>query len=97
MSDILLNNVTIKNNTGDINLPIFCVFYDQIIGATIGNSNLCAVGYDGQTLRIQFHSGGVYDYLNVPESVYHGLMNAASKGSYHAAHIKNAYTYRKIR
>lgn len=60
------------------------------------SSNLCAVGYDGQTLRIQFHSGGVYDYLNVPESVYHGLMNASSKGSYHAAHIKNAYTYRKI-
>lgn len=36
---ILLKNVTIKNNTGDINLPILCVFYDQIIGATIGNSN----------------------------------------------------------
>lgn len=36
---ILLKNVTIKNTTGDIALPTLCVFYDQIIGATIGNSN----------------------------------------------------------
>ena len=61
------------------------------------SSNIYAVGYDGSTLRIQFHSGGIYDYSGVPESVYNGLMNAASKGSYHAAHIKNVYPYRKIR
>ena len=63
----------------------------------VSSSNLSAVGYDGNTLRIQFHTGGVYDYSGVPESVYNGLMNAASKGSYHAAHIKNDYPYRKLR
>lgn len=63
----------------------------------VSSSNLSAVGYDGSTLRIQFHSGGVYDYSGVPEAIYNGLMNAASKGSYHAAYIKNAYPYRKIR
>lgn len=63
----------------------------------VNSSNLSAVGYDGSTLRIQFHSGGLYDYAGVPESVYIGLMNAASKGNYHAAHIKNVYPYRKLR
>ena len=62
----------------------------------VNSSNLYAVGYDGSTLRIQFHSGGIYDYVGVPESVYNGLMNASSKGSYHAANIKNVYPYRKI-
>ena len=58
------------------------------------SSNLAAVGYDDQTrtLRIQFHSG-LYDYHDVPRSVYEGLMNAGSKGEYHAAFIKNKYRY----
>lgn len=63
----------------------------------VDSSNLSAVGYDGTTLRIQFHSGRTYDYSGVPESVYNGLMSASSKGKYHAAHIKNAYPYRPVR
>ena len=63
----------------------------------VSSSNLVAVGYDAatQTLRIQFHSG-TYDYYNVPEHVYHGLLNAPSKGQYHHNHIKHAYPYRRI-
>lgn len=63
----------------------------------VTSSNLESVGYDPvtATLRICFHSG-TYDYYEVPESVYNGLMSAASKGSYHAAHIKNSYRYVKI-
>ncbi|HWL22400.1 MAG TPA: KTSC domain-containing protein [Ureibacillus sp.] len=63
----------------------------------VSSSNLEAVGYDSttQTLRIRFHSG-TYDYFNVPLHVYQGLMNAGSKGSYHAAFIKNAYQYRQV-
>ena len=61
------------------------------------SSNLVAVGYDIEThiLRIQFHSG-LYDYYDVPQVVFEELMNAPSKGSYHAAHIKNTYRYGKI-
>ena len=61
------------------------------------SSNLVAVGYDTETqvLRIRFYSG-LYDYYDVPQDVFDGLMNASSKGSYHAAHIKNCYRYSKI-
>jgi hypothetical protein len=57
------------------------------------------VGYDGatQTLEIAFHNGGIYQYFNVPESIYLGLLAAGSKGSYHHTHIKNRYHYRKVR
>ncbi|MFQ9516420.1 MAG: KTSC domain-containing protein [Eubacterium sp.] len=62
----------------------------------VSSSNLSAVGYDGSTLRISFHSGGVYDYYNVPASVYENLMNAPSKGKYHAYNIKGVYRYSRV-
>ena len=41
----------------------------------VSSSNLSAVGYDGQTMQlfIRFHSGALYVYNNVPQSVYEGL------------------------
>jgi len=64
----------------------------------VSSSNLASVGYDSetQTLRIEFRSGGVYEYHDVPEAEYQGLMDASSKGSYHHQNIKNHYNYKKI-
>lgn len=63
----------------------------------VSSSNLVAVGYDAssQTLRIQF-SSGTYDYFDVPPHIHTGLMNASSKGEYHAANIKNSYRFKKL-
>jgi len=55
------------------------------------SSAIYAVGYDGSTLRVQFVSGRVYDHPRVPYSVYAGLMNASSKGSYYNANIRGRY------
>lgn len=68
-----------------------------MIMTRVVSSNLVAVGYDHatQTLRIQFHNG-TYDYFGVPETVYNNLMNATSKGEYHAALIKNSYRYQRL-
>lgn len=65
---------------------------------TVQSSNLRAVDYDWSgTLTIAFHSGGVYEYFDVPHSEYAGLMNASSRGKYFHARIKNRYLYRRIR
>lgn len=63
----------------------------------VTSSNLVSVGYDRgtSTLRIRFHSG-TYDYYGVPESIYNGLMNASSKGTYHHQYIKHGFKYRKV-
>lgn len=63
----------------------------------VSSSNLVAVGYDkaSTTLRIKFNSG-TYDYHNVPESIYNGLLSASSKGQYHHAFIKTSYGFTKI-
>lgn len=67
--------------------------------APVSSSNLRSVGYDEatQTLEIEFHSGGVYQYDSVPRSVYKALMNAPSHGKYFHAHIKGVYPYKRIR
>lgn len=63
------------------------------------SSNLSAVGYDASdgTLEVEFHGGRIYQYSDVPASVYRGLLDAPSKGSYFHAHIRNAYPYRRLR
>jgi hypothetical protein len=64
----------------------------------VTSTNLASVGYDSATriLCIKFRSGDVYEYYDVPEAEYQGLMAASSKGSYHHQNIKNHYSYKKI-
>ena len=56
-----------------------------------------AVGYDPEqsTLEIEFGSGAVFQYLDVPEHIHAGLLAAASKGVYFSAHIKGRYWSRQ--
>ncbi|MEH2127459.1 KTSC domain-containing protein [Nostoc sp.] len=64
----------------------------------VSSSDLQSVGYDATTctLEIKFHSGGIYQYLIVPETLYRGLMAASSHGKYFHAYIKDLYSYEKI-
>ena len=64
----------------------------------VSSSNLHSVGYDTatSTLEIKFHKSGIYQYFNVPESIYNRLMYSASKGSFFDEHIKEHFRYRKI-
>jgi len=51
-----------------------------------------AVGYDGSTLTVKFHTGRTYDHPHVPYSVFEGLMQAESKGAYYNEHIRGRYS-----
>ncbi|MFD8370131.1 KTSC domain-containing protein [Streptomyces sp. NPDC059688] len=59
---------------------------------SVVSSNLASVGYElhSKMLEVQFVNGSIYQYAGVPETVYSGLMNAASKGSYLDAFVKKA-------
>ena len=55
-------------------------------------------GYDEatQVLTVKFVNGDeVYEYKNVPKTVYDELMAAESKGSYFAKNIKGRYEFVK--
>ena len=65
----------------------------------VSSNNIRSIGYDlkSQTLEIEFHSGGIYQYFNVPKSTYDALMSASSHGSFFHRHIKDQFRWTKIR
>ena len=63
---------------------------------TVSSTNISSIGYENGILEIRFRNGGTYQYYGVPESVYHSLMNASSKGRYLERYIKGKYRYRKV-
>ena len=60
---------------------------------------IAQMDYDKGTnvLQIVFVSGTVYDYLDVPETVFSEMRSAKSKGVFLNQRIKPFYAYRKIR
>ncbi len=62
----------------------------------VKSSNIKAIGYSGVTLRVEFKSGGNYEYLDVPKDIFDGIMKSDSKGGYLAAEIKGTYKFRKV-
>ena len=52
---------------------------------------------DDNRLRIWWLEGGVYDYYNVPESVFNELVDAHSKGRYAYYNIRTSYEFKRIR
>lgn len=54
-----------------------------------------ALGYT-RVLEIHFESGRIYQYYDVPDDVYEGMMSADSKGRYFNAHIRDKYPYQEI-
>lgn len=64
----------------------------------VTSSNIRSIGYspDTETLEIEFLSGGIYQYSNVPSNIYDDLMSASSHGGYFAANIKERYPTERI-
>lgn len=61
----------------------------------VSSSNVESVGYDDdtQTLEVEFKNGALYQYFDVPENIYCGLLQADSVGGYLAENIKGVYRY----
>ena len=64
----------------------------------VSSSNIASIGYDSETLtlEVEFISGGVYQYYDVPEREYEGLKGAPSHGKYLNSNIKGSYSYAKV-
>ncbi|MCL1902587.1 MAG: KTSC domain-containing protein [Alphaproteobacteria bacterium] len=66
---------------------------------SVVSSNIKSVGFDSasQILEIEFHSGGIYQYFNVPAEIYNGIMNAPSKGKFFHQFIRGNYEFIRIK
>lgn len=66
----------------------------------VESSNLRAIGYDPATrvLHVRFKNGSLYEYTNVPQTIFEGLSQAQSKGAFLNQNVvKNKeFGYRKL-
>ena len=61
---------------------------------TINSEMILAAGYDVSTgtLEIEFRKGGaIWQYLDVPENMWHEFLSAESQGKYWHANVKNRF------
>lgn len=66
----------------------------------VSSSDIASVGYDSSTgtLEVEFNSGSIYQYFDVPEGDFINLTSGSgSVGKYLNAQIKNRYRYERIR
>ena len=63
------------------------------------STSLAAAGYDAtkRSLEIEFQSGAIYRYREVPAAVFAELLKAESKGRYFAQRIRGKFNYELIR
>ncbi len=62
---------------------------------TITTSGIDDFIYKGQTLKVTFQNGSVYEYFGVPKNVYNKLINSSTQARFARRHIFESYTYRK--
>ena len=65
----------------------------------VESSVLAAVGYDAgkRLLEIEFHSGAIYRYLEVPEEIHRRLLAAESKGHFFGANIRDKFRCERVK
>jgi hypothetical protein len=61
------------------------------------SSAIASLGYDPkrEMLEVEFRSGNVYRYLDVPEEIFQDLLQAKSKGRYFGENIRGRFTSTK--
>ncbi len=87
-----------KYITSDVAKRLFDRQTTRIKRDPVASSNIATVGYDAENriLEIEFHHGTIYQYFNIPNEVYEGLISAGSHASYYYHNIRGKYEYKKI-
>ncbi len=65
----------------------------------VTSTTMSSIGYDqeARTLEIEFVGGEIYQYFEVPEEIYQGLLSAESKGRYFNLVVKPlGFEYRQL-
>lgn len=65
---------------------------------TVSSSHIVSVGYSSgsETLEVEFRSGTIHEYYNVPGVIFEQLMNASSIGQYFNANIRNVFANQRV-
>ena len=72
---------------------------EAIQRAPVESSSIASVGYGraSKLLEIEFRSGAIYRYREVPESVFTAFSAARSKGHFFSTQVRGKYAFDKLR
>jgi curved DNA-binding protein CbpA len=63
---------------------------------TISDSGIDDFEYKGQTLKVTFQNGSVYEYFGVQKNTYNKLINSSTITRFARRHIFENHIYRKV-
>lgn len=63
---------------------------------TTTTSGITDFEYKGQTLKIYFQDGSVYEYFSVPKNTYNKLISSSTRIRFARRHIFHSFVYRKV-
>ena len=63
---------------------------------TTSTSGIDDYSYKGQTLKITFQDGSVYEYFGIPKNIYNKFIGSATLVRFARRHIFFSYLYRNV-
>ena len=65
----------------------------------VKSSHLKSVGFDvaSRVMEVEFASGDIYQYVDVPIDVFASLVRAPSKGGYFEHFVSERFVHRRVR
>lgn len=62
---------------------------------SVSSSRIVSVGWENNTLEVEFKNGAIYQYYNVSQSEYNNFINSSSLG--HAISILDkSHSYKRV-
>lgn len=68
----------------------------EVYNNTINKFGIEDFEYKGQTLKVTFQDGSIYEYFNVPKNIYSKLINAPAQSRFARRHIFTTYLHRNV-
>lgn len=64
----------------------------------VQSSNIRSIGYNPESaiLEVEFTSGDIYQYFDMPDHLHQQFLNASSHGQFLNDYIRYNYRYQKI-
>lgn len=61
----------------------------------VSSSRIRNIGWENDTLEVEFHDGAIYQYYNVSRAEYESFMNSPSLGS-ELSRLDKRHSYRRV-
>ena len=71
----------------------------KLIEVSITSSSMSKAKYDTlkESLRVQFNNGKIYEYMDVPSSIFTKFRLAKSQGKFFNENISKSYEFKKVK